>query len=105
MFSVVYDGGSFIDSFCASTLGDAKAAALDVLLEWECSFHQDNPGKLSEWSEDVQDEWDRMIYECSVFVKDGNNEIAWEPSDEDYDFLCWQPYEELLKKFTKKAIQ
>lgn len=68
------------------TLEDAKASALDTLIEWQTQ-------EMAEWksfplSEDDLEKWDLMIYNCSVEV------LEYNPQTDEYD-ECWEPsYEE-----------
>ena len=113
-YSMVYDGGDFVDSVQYDDLEAAKAGALDTLELWTTEFISDKgcPADFSAWTPRQIEEWDYMISSCSVEVRDREeyNEddfgCVWEPSAEDEKSVGWMYHEELLKEFgTRSAGQ
>lgn len=84
-YTVVYDGGHFIDGVGAESLSEAKDIARDILRNWmeECVSVRD---------------WNQMVTECSVWVEANNGsttgEAVWEPSDEELVEMGWVEHEE-----------
>ena len=91
---VVYDGDSFTDGFGCASLDEAKDRALGILVDWaeaeRMNWKTDPP------TEDEIDDFDYMIYNCSVWVEKYNPdtdeyEEYWSPSYEDEKEIGWEP--------------
>ena len=91
-YHVVYDTEDNCDSYEAgNNLEVAKMSALDTLCDWQTYFKPQGS---------VAAAWDRMIYNCSVWVsrynaESGEYEEVWSPSDSDLRKINWVPWSEL----------
>ena len=106
-YKMVFDTGDCVDSIGFETFEEAQADALDTLVLWMTEFcnHEKCSINLKEWTQKQIDEWDYMIYNCSVEVRDKeryNDEDfgeIWEPSDEELKEIGWVLYEEMKQGF------
>lgn len=104
---VVYDMGHTVDSFDCDTFEEAKNAALYTLITWMIDQSYNYPPDYEEWNEKEISDWNYMINEYSVSVKDrtkNNNEDfeeVWSPSDEEKKKICWLTYDELIEEGRK----
>ena len=103
IYEVVYDTDSFTDGFETPSIAQGKQDALDLLIEW-AGQDRDWYGVRMPTEEEIED-WDYMIFNCSVevvrydenedeFGTDPNYEVVWEPSYEDEKRIGWVEWEE-----------
>ena len=77
-YTLVWDTDDCCDGVEFDSLEVAKADAEDILVNWAVEQMRDYPVDIRNWSEKQIEDWDYMIYNCSVYIID--NEI-----DGDYD--------------------
>lgn len=93
-YRMVYDGNCFIDGTDYGSLEQAKADALDTLVNWMIEARQ-------AWAnchcptEDELDEYNNMICCCCTYVQEYNQETDeyddyWYPSEEDLEQIGWK---------------
>lgn len=108
-YQVVYETDCVVDGFYCDDFETAKVCALDVLSGWieEVIVEEGCTENIKDWTEKQKENWDYMIYNCSVSVRDKklyNEEDfgeIWSPSYSDEEEIGWVTYEELLKKYNK----
>lgn len=102
-YKMVWETECCVDSIDYETLEEAKANAIETLYFWMKSQVIDNkyPMNPKEWNEKQIEEWDYMIYNCGVSIRDKTKyndkdfgEI-WEPSNEELKEIGWVLYEEM----------
>ena len=106
-YKMVWETEHEVDGTDYATLEEAKACAIETLHSWMESQVIDNgyPMNPKEWNEEQIEEWDSMIYNCGVSVRDKtkyNDEDfgeIWEPSDEELKEIGWVLYEEMKQGF------
>ena len=105
-FKMVWENESCADSIDCKTFDEAKDHALELLMDWRSCHLTDNnyPSRLEDWSEKQIEDWDYMICNCFVSVRDDekyNEEDfgeVWSPSDKELSEIGWLDYEGLLKE-------
>ncbi len=103
-YTLIWDTDSFCDGSDYDSLEAAKADGLDVLINWMVEQAWDYPRETSEWTQKQIEDWDYMIYNCSVSVRDNeqyNEEDfgeVWYPSDEECKEIGWVLYEEMVER-------
>ena len=105
-YMMVFNTESCTDGIEFDSLEAAKNDALDTLILWMTEIRQENKissNDLSTWSEKAKEDWDYMIYNCSVEVRKYDPktdeydfyEPIWEPSYEDEEVVGWIPTDEV----------
>lgn len=80
-YEIIYDGGSFVDSFALTgTETDAKEAIKGVYRNWLATFQGDDF------------DFNQMIEDCSVHAKDEDGNEIW-LSDVEMEAIGWKPRE------------
>ena len=108
---MVWDTGNCCDGADCSSLEETEALAEDTLVAWMTEFLQENnicTDTVSEWKEKQKEDWDYMIFNCSVHIEqydpytDEYKEYRY-PSDEEITRWGWMDCEELEKRQRGKA--
>lgn len=105
-YRVIWSTDDCDDGFNEETFEAAKDNAMVVLSEWIAQqAAESSSADLHEWSEEDVENWDYMIYNCSVEVMKYNPltdeyEEYWSPSYEDEREIGWLEYEEFMKSIT-----
>lgn len=98
-YTLIWDTDSFCDGREYDDIEAAKADGLDTLIGWACDQCYDYPADISKWSEKQIEDWDYMVYNCSVYIIDNFEEEkyneVWYPSDKECKEIGWLLYEEL----------
>lgn len=102
-YKMVWETEHCVDGIDYETLEEVKEYAIETLLQWMKSQVINNryPMNPKEWNEKQIEEWNYMIYNCGVSVRDNTKyndkdfgEI-WEPSNEELKEIGWVLYEEI----------
>lgn len=99
-FCVMFDTDSFCDGFECDSFEYAKDEAIETLIDWmveEYSNWEDDDNHIP--TEQEKENWDYMIYNCSVYVEKYNEdtdeyEDYWYPSDEELKEIGWVTIDE-----------
>lgn len=96
-YVMVWDNDSCCDGFGCESFGQAKQDAFDTLLQWMCD--ESSNWKSETPTEEEKDNWDYMIYNCSVHVDKYNAdtdeyEEYWYPSEEELEEIGWKLFNE-----------
>lgn len=92
-YRVIYDTDNFCDGYDCESFEQAKCDALDTLINWEIET-MDEFSDPENPTEDDRDNFDYMVYNCSVSVAEYNPatdeyDEVWIPSDEDCRKIGW----------------
>ena len=104
-YRMVFDMGHSVDGIDFESFDAAHNDALETLVQWMCEFtmeHKIESNDISTWTKDQIEEWDYMIYDCSVCVTKYDPDTdeyytCWEPSYADEEEIGWVPTEEFHK--------
>ena len=102
-YKMVWETENCVDGIDYATLEEAKASAIETLCQWMKNQIVDNeyPTNPNKWNEKQIEDWNYMIYNCGVSVRDNakyNDEDfgeIWELSDKELKEIGWVLYEEM----------
>ena len=102
-FCMIWETFDCCDGVECDTFEDAKAEAIECLMNWQVEERNNHPLDINEWTDKDIDDWDYFIANMSARVSELNengdyeNDIddEWFPSYEDEKEIGWLPYEKL----------
>lgn len=98
-YKMIWENEHSCDGIDCVDFEEAKAVAINCLIEWQGDERQRHPIDITTWTEKDIEEWDMFIANCYVRVDlydDNENEIGeWYPSTEKEKEIGWLYYEEL----------
>ena len=104
-YRMVFDMGHTVDVIDFDCFEAAQNDAIETLVQWMCEFTMENHienNDLTTWTEKQKEDWDYMIYDCSVCVSKYDPDTdeyytCWEPTYKDEEEIGWVPTEEFHK--------
>lgn len=93
-WKMIYDMEHTCDGIDCDSFEEAKARWEDCLTEWMTETEMEHPGDA--------DAWDKMIYNCSAWISQLNEETGeyeeyWHPTYKDEQELGWVEWEQYSK--------
>lgn len=94
-FHSVWDAEHWTDGMDYDSFEEAKADCLETLATWMIGFWLEHKALDQKTAE----EWDSMIYGCSVWVGEGDSpddiKEVWSPSEKELFELGWVEFDKL----------